>query len=142
MLIPHLALAATAAFASAAVYVSLVEHPARLGLDDRALLAEWKPSYRRGAAMQASLAMVGGLLGVVAWYLTGDWRWLVGAVLILAPWPYTLAVIAPTNNALKAIPLESAGASSRALLEKWGRLHAARSLLGVAAVLAYLWALS
>ena len=142
MLIPDLALAVTAAFAGAAIYVNLVEHPARLGLDDHALLAEWKPSYHRGAAMQASLALVAGLLGLAAWWLTKDWRWVVGVALILAPWPYTLAVIAPTNNALKAIPVESAGATSRALLEKWGRLHMVRSLLGVAAVLAYLWALS
>jgi hypothetical protein len=141
MLIAHLALAATAAFAGAAIYVNLVEQPARLGLDNRALLAEWKPSYARGAMMQASLALVAGILGLITWWMTGDWRWIVGALLILAPWPYTLLVIAPTNNALKATSIESADAATRALLEKWGRLHAVRSLLGAAAMLAYLWAL-
>jgi hypothetical protein len=91
--------------------------------------------------MQASLALVAGLLGLITWRMTGDWRWVVGALLILAPWPYTLLVIAPTNNALTARSVESADATTRALLEKWGRLHAVRSLLGAAAMLAYLLAL-
>ena len=32
--------------------------------------------------------------------------------------------------------------SSRQLLEKWGRLHAVRTALGIAAAAAYLWALN
>jgi anthrone oxygenase-like protein len=141
MLIGHLALMAAAAFAGAAIYVNLVEQPARLGLDDRALLAEWKPSYHRGALMQASLALIAGTLGLVTWWISADWRWIVGALLILAPWPYTLIVIAPTNNTLKALRLDEAGPQSRTLVEKWGRLHAVRTTLGIAASLAYLWVL-
>jgi hypothetical protein len=142
MLTGQLALMAAAAFAGAAFYVNAVEQAARLMLDDRALLAEWKPSYHRGALMQATLALVAGMLGLAAWWLTGDWRWIVGAVLILAPWPYTLIVIKPTNDRLNSIPLEAADAAARELVEKWGRLHAVRTAFGIAASVAYLWALN
>jgi hypothetical protein len=76
-----------------------------------------------------------------AW-LTSDWRWLAGAVLILANWPYTLLGIMPTNHKLKAIAEADAGPASRGLLATWGRLHAVRTTLGIAATAAYLWASS
>ena len=71
-------------------------------LDDAAALAQWKPAYARGAAMQASLAIVGFLLGLLAWWQSGRWLWLIGALVLVANWPYTLIGIMPTNNTLKA----------------------------------------
>ena len=142
MVIGQLALLAAAVFTGAAIYINVAEHPARLGLDDRALLQQWKPSYARGYAMQSSLVIIAGIFAGIAYWQTGDWRWLVGAAVILANWPYTLLGIMPTNHRLKAIAAEDAGPESRALLLSWGKLHAVRSGLGVVATLIFLWALN
>lgn len=140
MILGHLALVAAALFTSAAFYVNFAEQPARLALDDRAALLQWQRSYRRAALMQASLAMVGFLLGLAAWWWEGrDLRLLAGALAIVAPWPWTLLVIKPVNHRLNATPPARAGSESRALIERWGRLHAGRTALGVLATAIFFW---
>jgi hypothetical protein len=133
-----LALVAAALFTGAAVYINLVEHPARLRLDDGAALAQWAPAYKRGYAMQALLAVVAGLLGLAAWWSSRDTRWALGAALILANWPYTLVVIRPTNHRLEKMQQGQASSETRRLLVQWGRLHAVRSGLGILATVAFL----
>ena len=135
-----IALTIAALFTGAAFYINWAEQPARLGLDDKALLQQWKPSYARGFTMQASLAVVGFVSGALEWWSTGNWAWLLGAVVLVANWPYTVYGIFPTNHVLNAIPADEAGPKSRALIEKWGTLHAVRTALGAAATLIFLWA--
>ena len=91
MIAGQLALIVAAVFFGAAIYINVAEQPARLTLDDKALLAEWRPAYKRGFAMQAPLAVVGCLLGLIAWWRTGEPGFLLGAVLMIANWPWTLA---------------------------------------------------
>ncbi len=92
----------------------------RLQLDNRSLLAEWKPAYKQGYLMQASLAIVRGLFGFVGYLSTLDWRWLLGAIVLLANLPYTIFVIMPTNRRLMDTPPEAATAETRLMIERWG----------------------
>ena len=135
-----LALMIAATFAGAAIYINVAEHPARLKLLVGALLTQWKPSYTRGFAMQASLAVLGGISGALAWWESRDSLWLAGAIVLVANWPFTLLVIMPTNLRLMATAPEFADAATRSLLERWGRLHAVRSVLGAIATLLFLMA--
>jgi divalent metal cation (Fe/Co/Zn/Cd) transporter len=138
VLIGLLALTVAALFTGAAFYVNFAEQPARLKLDDRALLAESKPAYRRGFIMQASLAVIGFLLGAGAWWQTGIIAFLIGGLVILANWPWTLLVIKPVNDALMETPLEKARPQTRRLVEKWGMLHAFRTGFGALSVAIFL----
>lgn len=138
MLSGHLALIAAALFAGAALYVSLIEQPARLLLDNQAALTEWKPAYKRGTLMQAPLAIVSFVLGLIGWWQTGNLGWIIGGLLMLANWPFTFLLIMPVNKRLMAT--EIAGPDSRVMMVKWGSLHAVRTALGFAATIVFLWA--
>ena len=140
MLAGQLALVIAAIFTGAAVYINVAEQPARLQLDDQALLTQWKPAYKRGTAMQAPLAVIGFLAGMLAWRQAGDWRWLIGAVILIANWPYTFIGVMPTNKSLMATDPAHAGPQSRRLIERWARLHGVRAGFGLAATAIFLWA--
>ena len=140
-MIGELALIAAALFAGAAIVINVAEQPARLSLADGPMLLEWQNSYNRAAPMQGGLALASFILGCIAALQTKDMRWLAGAILMLANWPYTLFVIKPTNDRLHAIRPEQADASSRAMIVSWGYLHAVRSGLSLVACVAYLWAM-
>ena len=124
--------------AGAAIYISLVEHPARMGCDTKTAATVWAPSYKRGTMMQAPLAVLSFMSGVMAWLFGGGVMWLVGAVLIGLVVPFTFIAILPTNHQLLMPGRDLASIETRPLLEKWGRLHAVRSVLSLAASTLYL----
>lgn len=126
-----LALVFSAAFLGAALYAVLVEQPARLALDDRALVKEWTPSDRRGVAMLAILALLAAILALLDYRSTGDVRWLIGAAFALASWPYTFFVVVPVNNRLLDPAADGAGA--RGLVAAWGLLEWGQVALGAVA---------
>ena len=128
-------------FAGAAIYINLVEHPARMACDTKIAATVWAPSYARATVMQASLAILSFLSGVAAWSAGGGVMWLVGAVLIGLVVPFTFVAIMPTNKQLLSPGRDLTSSETRALLEKWGRLHAVRSLLSFAAALVFTWSL-
>ncbi|WP_029353225.1 DUF1772 domain-containing protein [Bosea sp. 117] len=142
MLAELIGLVIAALFTGAAFYINFAEQPARLQLDDAALLTQWKPAYKRGFVMQASLAVAGFLCGLAAFGAEGDGQALAAGLVMLANWPYTLLGIMPTNNRLMATEPSAAGPQTRRLIEHWGRLHAVRTALGALGVLLFLAALT
>jgi uncharacterized membrane protein len=140
-LIQFIAVLATTLFAGAAIYVNLVEHPARMSCSTEIAAAVWAPSYRRATVMQASLAIAGTLAGFAAWMLGAGLMWLVAALCIFAVVPVTFIIIFPTNNKLLAPGREAGSAETRKLLIKWGQLHAIRSALSLIASAIFVWQL-
>ena len=131
----------TTLFCGAAIYINLVEHPARMGCDTRVAVTVWAPSYKRATLMQASLAILGFACGTGAWLLGGGTLWLVGALLIAAVVPVTFIVIMPTNRRLLEPGRDPDSNETRELLEKWGKLHAVRSVLSFTASMVYVGSL-
>ncbi len=136
-----LAVFSAALFAGAALYINVVEHPARMGLETKLAAAQWAPSYKRATWLQAPLAILSFICGVTIWLLGAGVAWLVAALLIGAVVPFTFGVIMPTNHRLLAAGRDLASAETRSLLVRWGQLHAVRTALSVAAAVVYLWLL-
>jgi hypothetical protein len=131
-LLSWLATLAAGLFAGAAIYVSLVEHPARVSLGESAAVQHFRPSYRRGAAMQAPLALLGAAAGLGHWAVGGSAAWGIGGLVLGALVPFTLVVIMPTNTRLLDARVDVRGDNAAALLRRWARLHAMRSAVSLA----------
>jgi uncharacterized membrane protein len=128
-------------FAGAAVYINLVEHPARMQTGIRPALAEFAPSYKRATVTQVSLALAGCASALVAWRSRSDARWLIGGGLLVAVIPFTALVILPTNKKLLDPATAEDPDLAERLLTRWGRLHAVRSGLSLASLLLFLFLL-
>ena len=126
-------------FAGAAVYINLVEHPARMECGTELAATEFGPSYHRAAIMQASLAVLGFVASIAAWLAERNWGLLLGGVLLVAVVPFTLVVILPTNKKLLDPALDKGSEQARQLLLRWGRLHAVRSILSMLSLLIFLY---
>ena len=82
-----LALGFASAFAGAALYVTLVEQPARLALDDSLMMRKAPSSDRRGFALLGGLALLAAIPEVAAGGQGADRRRLGGNLIALASWP-------------------------------------------------------
>ena len=129
-------------FTGAAVYISLVEHPARMKCGVELAAIEFAPSYRRATIMQATLAAVGLFSSIAAWLAGATFWWLVGGVVLGAVIPFTLIVILPTNKQLMSPTLDRRSEQTERLLARWGRLHAVRSVLSAVALFLFAYLLA
>src|SRR5215472_12548662 len=113
-----------ALFTGAAVYITFIEHPARMQCGVELAATEFAPSYRRATIMQAGCAIVGLLSSLTAWLAGARFWWLVAGVLLGSVIPFTLIVIR-SRAATRTL-----GQSSR------GKKRAKRSVTAVVSVLA------
>jgi hypothetical protein len=133
------AVLACSLFVGAAVYINLVEHPARMECGAEIAATEFAPSYRRATIMQATLAVVGLLSSLAAWFAGASFLWVVGGMLLGSVIPFTLIVILPTNKLLLSPTLDRRSVEAERLLARWGTLHAVRSVLSGLALLLFLY---
>ena len=136
-LLEILATLAAGLFTGAALYITAVEHPARVSCGSALAVTEFRPSYERGAIMQAPLALLGAFAAGVHWGLGGHLGWLIGGLLLGAVVPFTFIVILPTTELLLDVSLDLDSPESAALLRRWGRLHAVRSAASLVAFLIF-----
>jgi uncharacterized membrane protein len=122
-------------FAGAAIYINLVEHPARLECGTELAATVFEPSYRRAYVMQATLALLGFICAVVAWLLGAGISWLVGGLFLGTVIPFTFIKMMPVNKQLIASSHGKNDLQSRELLIHWGKLHAVRSSLSFVALI-------
>ncbi len=140
MIIGSLALAAAGGFSGASLYLNYVEQPAREALDDGALAKEWEPSDHRGFIVLAGLALLSAICGFVTFRELDDVRWLLGALVIIASWPYTYFAIVPLNNRILALIGGEGAHEARNVIKLWGQLELGQTGLGLFAVAIYVWA--
>jgi hypothetical protein len=134
-----IAVLACALFTRAAVYITFIEHPARMQCGVEIAATEFVPSYRRATVMQATCAAVGLLSSVAAWLGGANLSWLVAGVLLGSVIPFTLVLILPTNKRLLDPTLDKRSAEAERLLERWGNLHSVRRVLSGLALLLFLY---
>ena len=128
-------------FTGAAVYVSFVEHPARMECGAEIAAAEFSTSYPRGSVMQATLAALGLLSSIAAWLAGARFWWAIAGILLGSVIPFTLIVMLPTNKQLLTPALDRRSAQTRQRIARWGTLHAVRSVLSALALLLFVYLL-
>jgi hypothetical protein len=128
------------AFLGAALYINIVEQPARLRLGPGAMVREWASSDRRGFFLLVALAIVSAILAWLQYAQNGDVRWIIGGAVILSSWPYAYFVIVPVNIWLRALPATRARSEVRELMRHWGLLEWGQTAIALAACCFFVWA--
>jgi len=126
----------TGVFFGAAAYVTIVQHPAALAAGSGTAGRFFPPMYARAAPLQAGLAVMGAACALVAGLVGSGGTWVLGALLLSGVVPFTLVRIRPVNELLLAPDRDPDAEDTKALLQRWGALHAVRTgLSGLAYVI-------
>jgi hypothetical protein len=134
MIFDILTLLFTSLFFGASLYVSVVEQPARLACQTDAALAQWRPSFKRAAAMQILFTIAGVVCAVFAYFLHSNMMGLLGGLILATVAPYTLIIIMPVNRLLLNPERTAETPDTASLIEKWGKLHLVRTVVSFIAL--------
>ena len=135
-----IAIMCSALFAGAALYISIVEHPARMSAGISVALQEFRPSYRRAAVFQIIMAVVACVCSFALSLFTSQWIWFLGGGMTGLMLPFTLIFMMPINRILLDAASSLKESDAQNLLDRWGRLHLIRTIAGMvgfAILLAY-----
>ena len=140
MMIQIIAVISCGIFFGAALYISLVQHPALLIAGAAASSQFFPPMYTRAKSMQVACAILGSLSALLVWWQSASTLWLIGAILLLSVIPITLLILKPINDVL--ITAQSTPQQTEVLLRQWGKRHWLRTAVSGAAFVIYVIALS
>ena len=140
MIFSAIALFTCGAFFGAAVYISLVQHPAAIDAGVAVGGRFFPPMYNRAAPVQILLAVTGFLSGIAAWFSTDNILWIIGALLLISVVPITLIIIKPINDILLSPDNDPESEETRQLLLRWGPKHWIRSVVSGLSFLVYIYA--
>jgi anthrone oxygenase-like protein len=129
-----IAILSGAIFTGAALYISVVEHPARMAAGSGVALSQFRQMYPRAAPLQASAAGICGLAGVIAALMSRQVGWLIGGLMVASAIPFTLLVMLSTNHRLLASDSPGEDEAAR-LLVSWGKMHWVRTVASVCGLL-------
>lgn len=124
-------LLASTLFAGASLFITLISHPVRLSMEPKAAGTSFIPFYKGGTRMQAPLALISSAAGIYVFIATSRPAWLITAALFIGIVVFTTIVMMPTNNKIVAKGRDYTTAESRALIVRWGNLHAVRTALSM-----------
>jgi hypothetical protein len=107
----------TSVFATNTIYCTLIEHPTRQTLDNRAYHGHWKAGFMKVAVCQSALSLIGCTGALVSIYYAPDSKMIAVAALLGSILPYTMAFMMKTNHALLDPKCDPESPKTRALLD-------------------------
>lgn len=108
---------------------SAVSYPAMMASSRETAIGYFKPFFHKSAHLQLGLSIVVMVVSLAVSYLSGNWWWFIGSVVLQVSGPYTIFVLMPVNN---RIMIEGADIHSDQMtrdLGSWGKLHLPRTLI-------------
>ena len=124
-------------FAGGSVYINVVEHPARMAIEDtKSCHSQWMQSLDRAGVFQRRLALISAVSGVGAYFCNNSkgLPYLIGGGAVACIFPYTLFILKPKSIDPiydEDITSKKSEEVVRGTIDSWNRYHMVRSLITV-----------